>query len=163
MDANNGYKMNLELNVKGMRGIFRDIVLYTLYNLGEAHGYAIRGFINKNLSIYTPSSGILYPTLRELEKEGLVESKWIGRKRVYKLTEKGRLYVENRKSEIEKTIDKVKKAINVLMTIGFFELMNIVRTLWEKDVEIPHHVVEELKKKISEIKSILFREIKSPK
>jgi len=48
MDANNGYKMDLELNVKGMRGIFRDIVLYTLYNLGEAHGYAIRGFINKN-------------------------------------------------------------------------------------------------------------------
>jgi len=32
-----------------------------------------------------------------------------------------------------------------------------------KDVEIPHRVVEELKKKISEIKSMLVREIKSPK
>jgi len=36
-----------------------------------------------------PNSGTLYPALKELEKQGMVETKKEGRKKIYKLTESG--------------------------------------------------------------------------
>jgi PadR family transcriptional regulator PadR len=36
-----------------------------------------------------PNSGTLYPALKELEKQGMVETKKEGRKKIYKLTEAG--------------------------------------------------------------------------
>ena len=38
----------------------------------------------------TPNPGTIYPALRELEENGLVESRRKGRRKVYSLTERGR-------------------------------------------------------------------------
>jgi DNA-binding PadR family transcriptional regulator len=147
--------LDLELAVKGIRGVFRDIVLYAIYKLGEAHGYAIKNYVNSLLGAYTPSSGILYPTLRELEKQGLAASTWRERRRVYVLTEKGRVYISSRLGQIESLIDKVKKAVKIATSIGLFHLLAVIRELWERNVEIPLEVLEAVKVKIEEITSIL--------
>jgi len=147
--------IGLELTIKGIKGLFRIIVLYALYRLREAHGYAIRSFISELLGIYTPSSGILYPTLRELEKLGLITSTWSNRRRVYMLTVRGYEYVNNRLIEVENIISKVKKALNILTSIGFFELMRVVRELWEYNVEISPRVLENIKLRIDEITKML--------
>ena len=36
-----------------------------------------------------PNSGTLYPALKELEKQGIIETRKEGRKKIYKLTEAG--------------------------------------------------------------------------
>jgi DNA-binding PadR family transcriptional regulator len=49
---------------------------------------------------FKPSHGIMYPLLRKLEEEGLVQAEWGGddptkkTKRFYKITTKGRLALE---------------------------------------------------------------------
>lgn len=147
--------VDLELTVKGIKGIFRDIVLYAIYKHGEAHGYAIRSYISSLLGFYTPSSGILYPTLRELEKQGLVTSTWRERRRVYVLTEKGYVYVNSKIKQIEGLISKVKKAIKIMANIGLFHLLGLIRELWERDVEIPLEALDVVKVKIDEITKTL--------
>jgi len=155
IDLQSRGSIDLELTIKGIKGLFRIIVLYALYRLHEAHGYAIRSFISDLLGIYTPSSGILYPTLRELEKSGLVTSTWKNRRRVYMLTVRGCEYVSNRLIEVENTISKIKKALNILTSIGFFELMRVIRELWEYNVEISPRVLENIKLRVDEIIKIL--------
>jgi len=155
-NSNYGHKsVSLELTVKGIKGAFQDIVLYALYKLNEAHGYAIRNFINELLGVYAPSSGILYPTLRELEKEGLVSSTWRNRKRVYALTPKGREYVSTRLADIENLVNKARKAVNILISIGFLDLMEVIKRMWEQGIEIPQSVLEAIKQRIEEITRML--------
>jgi DNA-binding PadR family transcriptional regulator len=148
--------MGLELSIKGIKGIFRDIALYALYRLEEAHGYAIRSFISELLGVYTPSSGILYPTLRELEREGLITSKSGNRRKIYALTPKGREYIESRIEYIEKLLGKVEKAVKILLDIGLLNLLNTIRDLWESDVDIPPGIIVEIKQRVEDIRDILL-------
>jgi len=147
--------IDLELAIKGIKGIFRVIVLYALYKLNEAHGYAIKSFINNLLGIYTPSSGILYPTLRELEKLGLITSTWRDRRKVYMLTTRGFEYINNKLIEVESVVNKIKKALDILTSIRFFELMRVIRELWEHNVEIPPRVLENIRLRVEEIIKLL--------
>ena len=59
----------------------------------EAHGYLIARKLEKEGE--KVSWGLLYPSLKEMEKNGLVRSFVRGRKKIYALTEKGRRYLEN--------------------------------------------------------------------
>ena len=69
--------------------------LATLFVLtrGPLHGYQIMKRIAEwTLGLITPTSGGLYPTLRELEKLGLIkgEERLERRRKVYHITERGR-------------------------------------------------------------------------
>jgi DNA-binding PadR family transcriptional regulator len=59
--------------------------------LGETSlsGYDVISFIHKRFGVLL-SSGTVYSCLYFLEREGLIRSEWARRKRVYKLTEKGK-------------------------------------------------------------------------
>lgn len=49
---------------------------------------------------WRPSPGSIYPALQQLEDEGLVRAEEIDGKRVFRLTDDGRAYVEARKEEL---------------------------------------------------------------
>jgi len=56
-------------------------------------GYDIISLIYKRFNLLI-SSGSIYSVLYSLEREGLVKGGWVGRKRVYMLTSKGRTALE---------------------------------------------------------------------
>lgn len=74
------------------------VTIYVLHLLSEKrrYGKALINCISERFKgQWTPSHGLIYPILRELEKEKLVKGKWMGGKdkktvRVYEITDKGR-------------------------------------------------------------------------
>jgi DNA-binding PadR family transcriptional regulator len=138
-----------------VRGFFRDLVLYTVTKLGKAHGYAIRRFISQSIRVYVPSSGVLYPTLHELEKEGLLRSCAEGKRRVYILTERGSEYLAMRIDYVEKLIRKVSRAIELMEYVGLRELFETLKKLWELEVEPPKNVLDSIRERVAEINAML--------
>jgi DNA-binding PadR family transcriptional regulator len=80
-------------------GDLRLIVLVLLED-GPRHGYdIIKALEEKSSGIYSPSPGVVYPTLTYLEEAGYTTATSDGNKRVYAITETGRAYLkENREA-----------------------------------------------------------------
>lgn len=63
------------------------------------HGYElIRRLEEESRGLYSPSPGSVYPTLQLLEDQGLVSSQQSDGKRVYRITDDGRAFVEQHAS-----------------------------------------------------------------
>jgi DNA-binding PadR family transcriptional regulator len=72
------------------RGDVRPLLLAALLD-GAAHGYElIRRLEEKSGGQWRPSAGSVYPTLQQLEDEGLVSGREQDGRNVYELTEAGR-------------------------------------------------------------------------
>lgn len=66
------------------------------------HGYEIIKAIEESVGgHYAPSPGAVYPMLTLLEETGLISSEAQGSKKLYSLTDLGRIEVDNNKSSIE--------------------------------------------------------------
>ena len=65
-----------------------DIIIITELQNGSFSGYYVISHIHNKFNLLV-GSGTVYSLLYSLERNGLVESVWDERKRVYKLTEKG--------------------------------------------------------------------------
>ena len=81
-----------------------DSLILAVVAAGPAHGYAIIEELKRRSGgTFTLPEGTVYPALHRLERAGLLESDWsasTGRKRrVYKLTRRGRRQLEASKSE----------------------------------------------------------------
>ena len=74
-----------------------DVRLAILHLLAEEpmHGYQIiQELTDRTDGVWQPSPGSIYPTLQQLEDEGLVRSEQRDGKNVYELTDEGRAAVE---------------------------------------------------------------------
>lgn len=81
------------------RGDVRTAVLAVLAEQ-SGHGYEImQALEEKTGGAWRPSPGSIYPTLQQLEDEGLVTSSERDAKRVYELTDDGRAETERRLDE----------------------------------------------------------------
>jgi DNA-binding PadR family transcriptional regulator len=83
-----------------------EVRLALLSMLGEApmHGYELmRRLEERSGGIYRASAGTVYPTLQQLEDEGLVSSEMQDGKKIYRLTDAGRRELE-RNGETVQTI-----------------------------------------------------------
>ena len=84
--------------------IFRDgdlrLVVLSLLNEGPRHGYdVIKALEERSGGFYSPSPGVVYPTLTFLEEAGYATAASEGAKRVFTITDAGRAYLaENRES-----------------------------------------------------------------
>jgi PadR family transcriptional regulator, regulatory protein PadR len=81
-----------------------DSLILAVVAAGPAHGYAIiEELKRRSRGTFTLPEGTVYPALHRLERAGLLESGWsatTGRKRrVYRLTRRGRRRLEARKGE----------------------------------------------------------------
>jgi DNA-binding PadR family transcriptional regulator len=72
--------------------------------LGEApmHGYELmRRLEERSGGIYRASAGTVYPTLQQLEDEGLVSSEMQDGKKIYRLTDAGRRELERNDEAVQ--------------------------------------------------------------
>ena len=74
------------------------LIVLALLEEGPRHGYdIIKALEEKSSGVYSPSPGVVYPTLTYLEEIGYVTATADGNKKVYAITDTGRAYLaENR-------------------------------------------------------------------
>src|SRR3989442_5158251 len=81
------------------RGDVRAAILVLLAE-EPMHGYqVIQELTQRSNGMWRPSPGSIYPTLQQLEDEGLVRSSEFEGRRVYQLTDSGRAEMERRSDE----------------------------------------------------------------
>ena len=81
-----------------------DPLLMAIVEREPLHGYAIiEELLRRSRGEFDLPEGTVYPALHRLERAGLLESSWAvesgRRRRVYKLTRKGRNALEERRAE----------------------------------------------------------------
>jgi PadR family transcriptional regulator len=91
------------MKAETLKGHLDGLILATLAD-GPAHGYAvIEQLKRRSGGAFELAEGTVYPVLHRLEAEGLLASSWseaAGRKRrVYRLTRRGRSALDGRRRE----------------------------------------------------------------
>jgi DNA-binding PadR family transcriptional regulator len=89
-----------------------DLKLITLSLLAEAprHGYdIIKALEERTSGIYSPSPGVVYPTLTFLEEAGYAVSSSEGNKKVFSITEAGRSHLEENREMIDSVLDHLER------------------------------------------------------
>jgi DNA-binding PadR family transcriptional regulator len=75
-----------------------------------AHGYEIMKGIGEQLGgAYAPSAGVIYPTLSQLEDEGLATVLAEGGKKLYTITEAGRQELVANKARIDALLGRIRE------------------------------------------------------
>ena len=92
----------------GRRGRFFEfgevrLAILSLLNEGPKHGYQLmKEMAERSGGVYRASAGTIYPTLQQLEDEGLIVSEREDGKKVYRITDAGR-------KELEQDPDSVRR------------------------------------------------------
>jgi DNA-binding PadR family transcriptional regulator len=87
-----------------------DLKLLALALIAEQprHGYELIKLIEEKTSgAYSPSPGVIYPTLTFLEEAGYVTAESEGAKKRYTITEQGRAYLEENRDVADKILDRL--------------------------------------------------------
>src|SRR5580693_4120766 len=87
-----------------------DLRLIALALIAEAprHGYEIiKTLEEKTGDWYSPSPGIIYPTLTYLEEAGHVTASAEGSKKLYTITEDGRAYLKANRQIVDTVLDRL--------------------------------------------------------
>jgi PadR family transcriptional regulator PadR len=93
-------------------------LLLFLY-MGEAHGYElIERLKEMGVKYETYEVGYVYKTLRNMEKDGILESRWNVKekgaaKRIYRITEKGKMNLENWADVLTNIRDSISNFLEV--------------------------------------------------
>jgi DNA-binding PadR family transcriptional regulator len=87
-----------------------DLRLLALALIAQAprHGYEIIKLVEeKTGDWYSPSPGIVYPTLTYLEEAGYVTASTEGAKKLYTITDEGRAYLEDNRALVDVVLDRL--------------------------------------------------------
>ncbi len=105
-------------------GDLRVVVLALLLD-GPRHGYdIIKALEEKSSGIYSPSPGVVYPTLTYLEEAGYVTAVSEGNKKVYAISDAGRLHLAANRELADMVLESIEK---------FGRKMAQARAWWEGD------------------------------
>ena len=84
------------------------LIALTLIAEEPRHGYEIIKLVEeKTADWYSPSPGIIYPTLTYLEEAGYVTASAEGSKKLYTITEEGRAYLEANREIVDAVLDRL--------------------------------------------------------
>jgi DNA-binding PadR family transcriptional regulator len=87
-----------------------DLRLIALYLIAETprHGYdIIKALEERSVGFYSPSPGVVYPTLTFLEEAGYAVSETQGTKKVFSITETGQTYLDENRDTVEAVLDEI--------------------------------------------------------
>jgi len=87
-----------------------DLRLIALALIAEQprHGYEIIKLLeDKTAGWYSPSPGVVYPTLTYLEEAGYVTAQVDGAKKLYTITEEGRAHLEENRDFVEAVLERM--------------------------------------------------------
>jgi DNA-binding PadR family transcriptional regulator len=94
-----------------------DLRLIALALIAEQprHGYEIIKVLEeKTAGWYSPSPGIVYPTLTYLEEAGYVTAQAEGSKKLYTITDEGRAYLDENRDFVDAVLERLGKIGNKL-------------------------------------------------
>jgi len=93
------------------KGDFKGILLHILEER-PMHGYDIMKALEERYhGFYKPSPGSVYPALRALLRQGLVEVTGEERRKTYRLSRKGKDFLKKRKAELEKRFEEFESMV----------------------------------------------------
>lgn len=89
-----------------------DLKLIVLALLEEAprHGYdIIKALEERSSGAYSPSPGVVYPTLTFLEEAGYASSAAEGAKKVFSITDAGKAYLGENRAAVDAVLDQLER------------------------------------------------------
>jgi DNA-binding PadR family transcriptional regulator len=87
------------------------LVILKLLSEQPSYGYQLIKTMEERLAGgYTPSAGVIYPTLTMLEEEGLATATLENGKKVYSVTPEGLKYLEENKRRVEALFERLEEA-----------------------------------------------------
>ena len=90
---------------------FLDLIILDRAESAYINGYAIIEYVFRKFNILV-SSGVVYSTLYAMEREALIEGAWSGRKRIYRITPKGKKVIK----AIRERFDIINSVFQELIT-----------------------------------------------
>ncbi len=99
------------------------LIVLVLLNESPRHGYEIiKALEEKSSGVYSPSPGVVYPTLTYLEEVGYATASAEGSKKVYSITDAGRAYYRENRDVADMAMSGIEK---------FGKKMSQARAWWE--------------------------------
>jgi DNA-binding PadR family transcriptional regulator len=153
-----------------------DLRLIALALIAEAprHGYEIIKLLEeKTADWYSPSPGIVYPTLTYLEEAGYVTASTEGSKKLYTITDEGRAYLQANRELVDVVLDRLaafgervnrwrrasrserddRRSLPPLVEATLDHLREAVSKRLEGDAEVEARLVEILARTVTELQS----------
>ena len=85
------------------------LIVLSLVAESPRHGYEIiKALEERSGGFYSPSPGVIYPTLTFLEEAGHAVSSADGNKKVYAITEAGRAHLEENRVEADAILSRIE-------------------------------------------------------
>ncbi|MCG6858291.1 MAG: PadR family transcriptional regulator [Salaquimonas sp.] len=118
------------------------------------HGYdIIKALETRFQGAYSPSPGAIYPMLQMMEEADLVVSETQGNKRLYTITDEGRAYLEENRTELDRINAQLDEASGDMQGVALGDaIRDLRRALYRKvrsgemDADQAKKAVEILKK-----------------
>ncbi|MBC7110352.1 MAG: PadR family transcriptional regulator [Archaeoglobi archaeon] len=127
-----------------------ELLVLKLLEEGELHGYGMMVEMRRRYGIPAPSPGAIYPLLTSLRRRGLIEVAEEGEKekKLYRISEKGRNYLEAHNEELQRAL-KMVNVFREFSELGGSELREVLEELIEKMDTLSDHQKEEISREIS--------------
>jgi DNA-binding PadR family transcriptional regulator len=110
---------------RARRGDVRAAVLLLLAE-GARNGYQLMQEIEQRSGgVWRPSAGSIYPALSQLEDEGLVRAEEQESRRTFALTDAGRAYVEERRTDFGVPWEEISGAVDDALADLFGEIRRV--------------------------------------
>lgn len=101
-----------ELHRRVVKNFLDVLILSKLENSKPMSGYDFINFIYEEFGIFI-SSGTLYSSLYAMEREGFISGYLSRRKRVYKITEKGREFADATRQAVKAIHNLIEEIVKV--------------------------------------------------
>src|SRR5690349_6508274 len=86
------------------------LIALSLIEKGPRHGYdLIKALEELSSGIYSPSPGVVYPTLTFLEEAGYATSSTEGNKKVFAITDAGRAHLEENREMVDGVLEQIER------------------------------------------------------
>jgi DNA-binding PadR family transcriptional regulator len=86
------------------------LIALSLIADGPRHGYdIIKALEELSSGIYSPSPGVVYPTLTFLEEAGYATSTTEGNKKVFAITDAGRAHLEENRDTVDGVLEQIER------------------------------------------------------
>jgi DNA-binding PadR family transcriptional regulator len=86
------------------------LIALSLIEKGPRHGYdLIKALEELSSGIYSPSPGVVYPTLTFLEEAGYATSTTEGNKKVFAITDAGRAHLEENREIVDGVLEQIER------------------------------------------------------
>jgi DNA-binding PadR family transcriptional regulator len=106
------------------------LVILSLLSEQPSYGYQLMKTMEQRLSGgYTPSAGVIYPTLTMLEEEGLATASVENDKKIYSVTPAGMEYLRTNHRRIEELFERLEEAGRGFERIRSPEIMKAFQNL----------------------------------